>query len=151
MDRNEYINILGMSLKGKVDDEEYTKQLDYYNSYFDDEIASGRSEREIIDELGDPRLIAKTIVTTYGFNDDAIGRPYINETYSEDGKRYDGPDGIHETRGGFFSKIKRYAIIALAIIFVFIIIAAVFRLLSVLLPILFVFIIITVLLTMLRR
>ena len=38
-------------------------QLDYYDKYISDEIKNGKTEKEVIEELGDPRLIAKTIKT----------------------------------------------------------------------------------------
>ena len=153
MNKAEFLDILGRSLKGKIDDTEYESQMDYYRSYFENELNSGRSEQDILDELGDPRLIAKTIVTTYGFNDDSLGRSYINDTYNDNGARNNGSTGNGGTykSGGFFSKLKKYAIISLVIIVVFVTIAAFFRLLFVLLPIIFIFILITILFAMFRR
>ena len=37
---------------------------DLYENYIDTEIRKGRREQEVLEELGDPRLIAKTIIDT---------------------------------------------------------------------------------------
>ena len=36
----------------------------YYDGYISDEVRKGRSEEEVIEEIGDPRLIARTIEDT---------------------------------------------------------------------------------------
>lgn len=38
----------------------------YYQNIYPQEIASGKSEKEVLEELGDPRLIARTIIDTQG-------------------------------------------------------------------------------------
>ena len=151
MDRSEFLDVLGRSLKGKVDDNEYASQMEYYTSYFQDEIASGRSEQEILEELGDPRLIAKTIVSAYGFQDDKIGRAYMNDTVSEDGKSYDDNGGIHETRRSVFGRFKFYAIIVLVILFFILMMAVMFRVFAYMMPIIFVLIAVSFILAMFRR
>lgn len=82
MSKDDFMDGLGKSLTGKVDETEYRNQMEFYSSYISKEIASGRSEEEVIRELGDPRLIAKTIIQTYSLNDDPIKRQY-RERYSE--------------------------------------------------------------------
>ena len=47
--------------------------LDYYSSYIDGEIAKGRSMDEIMNELGDPRLIANSIKVAEGYSDVFVG------------------------------------------------------------------------------
>ena len=121
MNRDEFLDALGRSLKGKIDDDEYIRQMDYYRSYFDDEMNSGRSEAEILEELGDPRLIAKTIVTTQGYrgNNDDPGNG--NEIYD------DGMDTTQKSSGGFFRRIKTIGIIVLILLAVVMFFLAFFR------------------------
>ena len=64
MTKQEFIEGIGRSLKGKIDDVEYMKQLEYYSSYIDDEVRKGKTEEEVLEALGDPRLISNTIVQT---------------------------------------------------------------------------------------
>ena len=47
--------------------------LDYYSSYIDGEIAKGRSMDEVMNELGDPRLIANSIKVAAGYSDVFVG------------------------------------------------------------------------------
>ncbi|WP_434310931.1 DUF1700 domain-containing protein [Hominifimenecus sp. rT4P-3] len=62
MTREEFIETLEISLQGQVPPEVAASNLRYYRSYISEETAKGRSEEEILDMLGDPRLIARTIV-----------------------------------------------------------------------------------------
>ena len=65
MTRYEFIENLKSNLstlnKNIVDD-----KIKYYNDYIDAEVKKGRSETDVINELGDPRLIAKTIKEVSG-------------------------------------------------------------------------------------
>ena len=47
--------------------------LDYYSSYIDGEIAKGRSIDDVMNELGDPRLIANSIKVAEGYSDVFVG------------------------------------------------------------------------------
>ena len=44
--------------------EPFLGQLRYYDDYIRSERQKGRSEADIMEELGDPRLIARTILDT---------------------------------------------------------------------------------------
>lgn len=63
MNREEFLKVLKESLTMSLEKDAINDQLDYYDKYISDEIKKGRSEKEVIEELGDPRLIAKTIKT----------------------------------------------------------------------------------------
>ena len=69
MNRNEFLRILKESLAMSLEQDAIKEQLDYYDKYISDEMSKGRSEKEVLDELGDPRLIAKTIKTVNVTND----------------------------------------------------------------------------------
>lgn len=63
MDRQQFIDTLERTLRGGGASETViADNVRYYNGYFADESAKGRSEAEIAEELGDPRLLAKTIL-----------------------------------------------------------------------------------------
>ena len=63
MSREEFLKILRESLSMSLENDAINEQLDYYDRYISDEVEKGRTEKEVIEELGDPRLIAKTIKT----------------------------------------------------------------------------------------
>lgn len=62
MTKQEFLEALQMRLAGELSPEEVRAQLAYYTGYFDGELGRGRSEEEILGELGDPVLIARTIL-----------------------------------------------------------------------------------------
>ena len=62
MDKQEFITLLAETLSGEVPADVIQENLNYYRQYLSDEIAKGRNEQDVLNELGDPRLIAKTII-----------------------------------------------------------------------------------------
>ncbi|MGN1172063.1 MAG: DUF1700 domain-containing protein, partial [Lachnospiraceae bacterium] len=66
MKRAEFIQTLRRSLSGKMNHQAVNEHIEYYENYFDTELAHGNTEDEILERLGDPRLIAKTILQTAG-------------------------------------------------------------------------------------
>lgn len=66
MDKYEFITNLQRHLTGKVSTQKLQEITAYYSDYIDSEIRRGKSEKEVLDQLGDPRLLAKTIVETEG-------------------------------------------------------------------------------------
>lgn len=69
MNRNEFLRILRESLEMSLEKDAINAQLDYYDKYISDEMKNGKTEKDVIAELGDPRLIAKTIKTVSNTND----------------------------------------------------------------------------------
>ncbi len=62
MTKSEFTEILRKTLSGRVSHSVVNENVAYYENYIDTEIRKGRSEEEVLEELGDPRLIAKTII-----------------------------------------------------------------------------------------
>lgn len=60
MKKKEFLEILMRTLKHEVSDETIEQHIRYYDQYIGSQSSS--LEEEIIKELGDPRLIAKTII-----------------------------------------------------------------------------------------
>ncbi len=58
----EFINELKTCLEGEVSGTVITDTLRYYESYIRDEVSAGRSEEQVLEELGPARLIAKSII-----------------------------------------------------------------------------------------
>lgn len=82
MNKEEFLQGLQNALSGEVPPEVVRDNLRYYDDYMRTERQKGRAEAEILEELGDPRLIARTIIdTTPGA----------------------GNGGFAEYRGGFFT------------------------------------------------
>lgn len=62
MNRQEFLDTLSRNLYGKVNENVLTEHIRYYESYISSGIANGKTEQEVLEELGDPRWIAKTIL-----------------------------------------------------------------------------------------
>ena len=66
MERQIFLDSLRRALYGKISDAQLEEHIQYYETYLAQEAAKGRQESEILEELGDPRLLAKSITETSG-------------------------------------------------------------------------------------
>ena len=62
MTKQEFLNELDIALRGKIDDKQLSDLLAYYNSYIDQQVASGETMEDIMYLLGNPRLIAVSVL-----------------------------------------------------------------------------------------
>lgn len=62
MSRTEFLQGLKSELEGRVPYSIIQENLRYYDTYIMEETAKGQTEDEVIESLGGPRLIARTIV-----------------------------------------------------------------------------------------
>lgn len=62
MRKTEFLQELREALDGEVSASVIQSNISYYDQYISQEAAKGRSEEEVIEEIGSPRLIAKTII-----------------------------------------------------------------------------------------
>lgn len=64
MTKQEFLQGLRSALEGEVPFEAMQENLRYYGEYIDTEKLRGSGEAQVVEALGDPRLIAKTIIDT---------------------------------------------------------------------------------------
>lgn len=81
MDRYEFISILRTALTGKVPATTVEDNVRYYEEYIEVQLRQGKSEEEILSALGDPRLLAKTIIEANKFAEGA--ETYGGDSYGE--------------------------------------------------------------------
>lgn len=82
MNKIEFLEQLRTALSSDVSKQVIQENISYYNQYIDDEMRKGRTEQEVMDELGDPWLIARTII-------DAVdGTDQEEVRYEENCQRY---------------------------------------------------------------
>lgn len=62
MNKEEFITRLQQSLAGGLSGTQVAEHVRYYREYIDSEIHKGRMEAEVLAQLGDPRLLAKSII-----------------------------------------------------------------------------------------
>lgn len=135
MTKEQFIMELEQCLQGEVSAYELSDSLTYYRQYFEDEMQNGKSEQQVIEELGSPRLIARSIIDARGieegnqdtsdYRDDTYGSRYTQKdsSYNEydDGYRSNREDiGNSEQDGPLQSagKMIRTIIISALIFFI---------------------------------
>lgn len=104
MTKQEFLDRLRMSLHGKILPGQVVENLQYYEDYINTEIRKGTAEEEVLAKLGDPRLLARTIVETQSGQpgEYANDRRYGNQGGSGgrragSGTWYEEPDGTEGT------------------------------------------------------
>ena len=82
MNKEEFITKLQYALAGGMSGSQVAEHVRYYREYIDSEIHRGRTEEEVLAQLGEPRLLARSIIdankragTAFGSN-----REYDEET-----------------------------------------------------------------------
>ncbi|MCR4955513.1 MAG: DUF1700 domain-containing protein [Lachnospiraceae bacterium] len=91
MTRQEFIAELRNALQGQVSAATISDSVQYYESYIMQESRKGRTEEEVIEELGNPRLIAKTIISSHEGEDiDDSNRSYDNSNNSRNQSSFGG-------------------------------------------------------------
>ena len=78
MSKTEFLDILYNQLSGQMPEGSVAAHVQYYRNYIEDEQQKGRTETEVLSELGDPRLIARTLLDT----EVGAGNPQNGSTYS---------------------------------------------------------------------
>lgn len=66
MYRNKFLSSLREALEGNMSEQAVKENLQYYKTYIEDEVKKGRTEKEVVEELGDPWIIAKTLIESPG-------------------------------------------------------------------------------------
>ena len=87
MNKQEFLKILRDTLQSQLSSRETENHVEYYRTYIEEQMREGKTEIEILDVLGDPRLIARTILET-----SSAGNAYQKQeyTYQEDPKETAG-------------------------------------------------------------
>lgn len=62
MDRREFMEKLQRALSGGLNSSMVADNIRFYQDYIDSEIRKGKTEEEVLESLGDPRLLAKSII-----------------------------------------------------------------------------------------
>lgn len=131
MDRTEFIDRLQRALAGGVNSSRVAENVQYYREYIDVEIRKGRSEEEVLDSLGDPRLLAKSIIEANKRSgiSEGTNRTYDEETEEDSGEEW-GKIGKQN-----IVRVPGWLILLIAIVIFLLIIGVVFSMISFLAPI----------------
>lgn len=78
MNKAQFLEILGQKLSEELPRNRVISNLQYYESYIDGAVAAGKLEQEVLEELGDPYMIAHTILDT------ETGEAFYEQQFAED-------------------------------------------------------------------
>lgn len=143
MNRIEFISELRKSLSGQIGTADIQNTVNYYEDYIDTQIKKGKTEAEVMDALGDPRLIAKSVKAAKG-GTTAAGAAYSNDRMGQDssGSVYGSDYGTqqNDTHRVHPIRLPGWLIGILTVLIIFAIIAIAFSLFIYLLPIILLFV-----------
>ncbi|MDD3140275.1 MAG: DUF1700 domain-containing protein [Lachnospiraceae bacterium] len=145
MNRSEFLQQLREALENDLSGSVVQENIDYYNNYIAEEVRMGRSESIIIEELGDPWILARTVIESLGGSNQ--GFAYEEEVSYSAGRR-SGQQGTMHTVGldKWWKKVLAVLIVVLVLVAVVSIVMGVVSLVApVLLPVLLVIIVFRIL------
>ena len=126
MSKQEFLEGLRRSLSGGLQPQEVNEHIRYYSDYIDSQIRSGVPEEEVMSSLGEPRLIAKTLLGMEGI--ETVTEEYIEDDVTQNSKeRYFNIKGKNIRIPGWLFTI-------LVCVISFCVLTVVFALISRLLP-----------------
>ena len=129
MDKRVFLDRLRNTLNGDLSPEQVSENVNYYQDYIESRMATGMSEEEVLSQLGDPRLIAKSIISACGES-----TSYVNDAYE-----YGQPDEAERGTYGepmIVHHVPTWLVGVLAIVAAVVVIALVFSILTALAPVL---------------
>lgn len=142
MTKAEFLDALRGKLAGEVPVSEIDRTVRYYDEYISEAVNSGRSETQVLDELGSPLLIAKTIIDTSVMQEESGG----GKT-QEEGWKTEAPSGAKFHQINMNSWTARLVLVLVVLV----VCSLVFTVLRILLPILFPLLILWLLVTIIRN
>lgn len=151
MTKQEFLDGLRRALSGKVDIETIDEAVRYYEDYIDIQVKTGKSEQEVLENLGKPQLIAKSIVSANRNNQGGEYSSQTDRVYEEgDQQRYSrskmGDKGVR-----FIMNMPGWVATFLALLILFVFIWFVASVLSFLAPVLIPAAIILVIITFVKN
>lgn len=132
MTRTEFMDSLRRALAGSLTSSTVNENMRYYEEYFDMQIRSGQSEEEVVKSLGDPRLLAKTIIEAakYQARNYRGNSPEYDEVY-EDGSQE--RESRHSSPNVY--RLPGWLLIVFGVVVLCVVIGIVGSVLSLLLPV----------------
>ena len=102
MNKNQFIEQLRTALTGEVPNEEIIHQINYYDNYITSQSVY-KSQEKVIEELGNPNLIAKTIIDAYirKYGTSNHGKYKRQADRSNDFSYYQTSNGLEEDSRSF--------------------------------------------------
>ncbi len=152
MSKEEFLRVLRLKISGAMAPSEVESQIDYYSAYIDGEIMKGKSQEQVIEELGDPTLIAKTLTSAIRrAEDEAEYQESNNNAYSnEQGDETSGKSKV-VSMGGAGCIIAFIVVMAIIILLIVLMVKFSFAIIRILWPVIIVLLVGGLIFGILRR
>lgn len=138
MSKNEFLKELRNYLSGSLSGAEVEDSIRYYENYINEHVAHGERESEIIDALGDPRIIGKSIVDAAGRRKTSSRSESYGETKASDSRQESSGNNTRR-------KLKFYGTIAIVLLVVLVVLIAVTKVIAFFFPLIVVIVILSLL------
>lgn len=125
MSKQEFLQRLRDTLTGEVPGSVMEENIRYYNEYISSEVSRGLKEEEVTAAIGDPRLIAKTIMeANENGREDSSSRSFYESFTGEKQKTYD--ENGQERRGMHYVDLSKWywKLLGVVVIIVFFLLLA---------------------------
>jgi len=106
MSKEEFLKGLEEALSGEVPVSVIRDNLNYYNSYISQEMAKGRTVEEIAAEIGEPRIVARTIIDSCEAAGETVENGY--ESYESSGYSGSYSQETYEDRQSPFTNVHYF-------------------------------------------
>lgn len=153
MNKQEFIDRLRAALNGRVSPNLVIENVNYYEDYINMEMRKGRTEAEVLQSLGDPRLIARTIIETNGGDTQAEQQ---NAEYQSSGYRnaqyqyHESGEAYQDTPAVKKIQLPGWLWAVIIILIVGVLLSVVLSILSFLAPVIIVFAVVIFLIKLFR-
>ena len=132
MGKQEFLEKLRMSLSGNVSAKLVEENVAYYADYINTQLRMGQAEESVLSSLGDPRLIAKSIITANS------GEEYIKGKSGSFYNEYEGEKYYTEPREQKFPKVVHlhgWVGLAVVLLILVLVVGTIFSLISLFFPV----------------
>ncbi len=129
MTKQDFLEGLRGALSGRAASGTIAENLRYYEDYINTEVRKGKREEEVLAALGDPRLLARTIIETKG----AKETEYAQNHRGRGNDRHGGQGG--RPGANIFSKVPALIWLIVVILIVILILSAIFSVIAAILPV----------------
>lgn len=145
MTRSEFLSQLREALQGDLSGSAVQENVNYYNNYISEEVAKGKTEEEVLQMLGDPWILAHTIIDASDGTDYETVYEAGGSTYSSSGTQESyrkNNSGSHMHVFGIDTWWKKLLLVLFVVMIIVLVVAVISGVVQLLAPILVPFLIV---------
>lgn len=151
MKKREFLDRLKAALMHRINSQAVVENVNYYEDYINTQVRMGMKEEEVIAKLGDPRLLAKTIIDSEKRKGNAT--EFGKCENSGDYDNYTSEDSSNDTKTQKHMPVWAVLVIVFLVLFVVIglVFSLIFSLVAFFLPVLIPILLVVFLVRLMRK